>query len=354
MTFERLNSSKGIYMYTKKFLLMIVVSLAAAITSVAQEPTETIRVNTRLVSIPVVVSDRNGRYLPNLKAADFTVLQDGKPQQIEFFAATDEPLTIAVLIDTSHSTRAVLPDIKDSALALLKLLRPRDQAMVVTFDFETHVLSPLTSDRRRLENAIMSAEIPDIPGTTLRDATYQTIERSFAGIKGRKALIVLTDGKDARSRISSDDLLYALEESDTLVYTIMFKTGRFFNQPPPRARDRDFDIFGGGFPPFGGRRRPMRDNPRRAERDQRVSLKNEEAEDFLREISSTTAGRFFTSEDGRLTKTFTSIIEELRFQYRIGFYPPDESSSNTLHQLQVRVNRPDVSVRARRSYRVED
>ena len=317
-----------------------------------QEASKTIKINTRLVSVPVVVSDRDGRYVPNLKASDFSVTQDGQRQSIEFFAATDEPLTIGVLIDTSHSTRAVLSDIKDSAMALLKLLRPVDRAMIVTFDYDTHILSALTSDRERLARAIRSAEIPDTPGTTLRDAIYQTINRSFAGIKGRKALIVLTDGKDARSRIYTDELLYTLEETDTLVYTIMFKTGPLAGQRPPRGQD-SIGIYGGGFPPLGGPRRPIRDNPRRAQRAQRVELKNQEAEDFLREMSDTTAGRFFTSEDGRLSRTFTSIIDELRFQYRLGFYPPDEASNNTLHQLRVTVNRPDVAVRSRRSYRVE-
>jgi VWFA-related protein len=338
----------------KKYLLVVVPILAGGVLSVrGQDGAETIKVNTRLVSVPVVASDRSGRYVPNLKASDFTITQDGQRQSIEFFAAIDEPLTIAVLIDTSHSTRAVLPDIKDSALALLKLLRPNDRAMIVTFDYETHILSPLTSDRQRLAGAIKNAEIPEIPGTRLRDATFQTIDRAFAGIKGRKAVIVLTDGKDAGSRISTDDLLYQLEESDTLVYTIMFKTGPLASQRPLLGRDNP-RIFGGDFPPFGGRRGRMRDNPRRAQREQRVGLKNQEAEDFLQELSDTTAGRFFTSEDGRLTRTFTSIIEELRFQYRLGFYPPEDASNNALHQLRVTVNRPYIAVRARRSYRVEE
>jgi VWFA-related protein len=339
-------------MSIKRLLMISLISVGAMSIINGQGSTETIKVSTRLVSVPVIVSDRNGRYLPNLKASDFSIWQDSTPQNIEFFAAADEPITLGVLIDTSHSTRAVLPDIKDSAMALLKLLRPNDRAMVVTFDYDTHILSPLTSDHERLKSAIRSAEIPEIPGTTLRDATYQTIEKSFAGIKGRKALIVLTDGKDARSRISGDDLLYALQETDTLVYTIMFRTGPGGFQGPGRGRD-NVGIFDRSFPPFGRGRR-MRDNPRRAQREQRVDLKNEEAEDFLRDLSGTTAGRFFASEDGRLTKTFASIMEELRFQYRIGFYPPEETSKGGIHQLQVKVNRADASVRARRSYRVED
>ncbi len=208
------------------FLVLVLVGSSLCISAQDQNPGETIKIDTRLVSVPVIVSDRNGRYVPNLTAADFTVFQDGVPQSIEFFGATEEPLTIALLIDTSQSTRPVLDDIKDSARSLIKLLLPHDRAMIVSFDYDTHVLNPLTSDQEQLKNAIKRAEIPDrLFGTTLRDAAFQTVNRSFAGIKGRKAIIILTDGKDFGSRISSRELIYSLQETDTLIYTIMFTDG---------------------------------------------------------------------------------------------------------------------------------
>ena len=324
--------------------------------------TETIRIDTRLVSVPVIVSDRSGRYVPNLTAADFSVWQDGKPQNIEFFAATEEPLTLALLIDTSQSTRSVLGDIKDSAKSLIKLLSPQDRAMIVSFDYDTHILSGLTADQEQLKKAAKSAEIPDRQfGTTLRDAAFQTVNRSFVGIKGRKAIILLTDGKDAGSRITTRELLHSLEESDTLVYTIMFKTDdRIRPQRFPGGRGRNGGVFGDGFP--GGRRGgggrfpgggfpPMRrDNPQREERIERI---NKEAAEFLQKLSDLTAGRFYSSKDGKLKKTFAEIIDELRYQYRLGFYPPEETGEKTLHEIKVKVDRPDTAVRARWGYRVQ-
>ena len=320
--------------------------LGGGVCVLAQDPNtaETIRIDTRLVSVPVIVSDRNGRYVPNLTAADFTVLQDGVPQQIEFFGAVEEPLTIALLIDTSHSTRPVLDDIKDSARSFIKLLTPKDRAMVVAFDYGVHVLSPLTSDQEQLKKAIKTAEIPDMFGTMLRDAAFQTIDRSFAGIKGRKAVIILTDGKDVGSRISSPELLYALQETDTLIYTVMFKTG------VGQAGMRPMQFPGGVI----SRRFPLppirRDNPRRNDRAGRV---NEAAEDFLQQMSDVSAGRFFSSKDGKLKNTFASIVEELRFQYRLGFYPPEETGEKTLHEIRVKVARTETVVRSRGSYRIQ-
>ncbi len=348
----------------KKKLAVLIgfVLIAGSLNSFGQDRTkdETVKVDTTLVSVPVIVSDRNGRYVPNLTAADFSVFQDGTQQNIEFFAATEEPLTIALLIDTSQSTRGVLGDIKDSAISFIKLLTPKDQAMIVSFNRDVEILSGLTSDQNQLKKAIKSAEIPEREfGTALRDSAYETVFRSFAGIKGRKAIILLTDGKDAGSSISSRELLYRLQETDTLIYPIMFKTDE--RRAMMRQILRRGDVFGGGFPnrggrfPGGGGRNgggfpPRGDNGRQRER---VERQNREAAEFLEKVAETTAGRFYESEDGKLKKLFASIVEELRFQYRLGFYPPDEASEKRLHEIKVRVAKPEVAVRFRGSYRVE-
>ncbi len=336
----------------------------------AQSTDDTIKVETKLVSVPTIVSDRDGRYIPNLTAADFTVWQDGVKQNVEFFAATEEPISVALLIDTSQSTRPVLGDIKDSAKAFLNLLGPRDKAMIVSFDYDTHFLSPLTSDQEQLKRAIKQAEIPKgRVGTTLRDAVFQTVNNTFKGLTGRKAIILLTDGKDHGSQITSRDLLYRLEESDTLIYSIFFKTdeqamsGR--NRPGLGGGGRNGGVFGVGFP-GGGRRFPgVRgggrgggtppasrpnggNNPQRRER---VEEQNIEAADFLLQLSDMTAGRFYATKNGKLKDKFAAIVDELRFQYRLGFYPPEDTSAQIVHELKVKVSRPDAVVRARANYR---
>ncbi len=330
-------------------LRLAVISLSilmpVAISAQTIETSERIYVEPRLVSVPVVVGDRNGRYVPHLTATDFSIFQDGEQQAVEFFAPVEEPLTIALLIDTSQSTQPVLRDIKDSAGSLIKLLSSQDRAMIVAFDYDIHILSELTSDQEQLRRAVNSARIPEFAGTRLRDAAYRAINRSFADIKGRKAVIVLTDGKDVDSRISRDELIYSLQESDTLVYTIMFRTG-FGRYLSPRERhfDRYWRIRDGGNVRF-----PGRDEERR----QRAARMNERAIKFLHDMSDTTGGRFFATDDGKLKRAFSSIIEELRLQYRIGFYPPDDIETDRLYELKVRVSRPNVFVRSRSNYRLQ-
>src|ERR1035437_5917310 len=233
-------------MYRRLPVLLCIALLAGIFctSTPSQTPDDAIRIETRLVSVPVIVSDRNGRYIPGLAQNDFSVFQDGVEQRVEFFAATEDALTIALLIDTSHSTRDVLDDIKDSAKSFIKLLKPADRAMIVTFDNETHILCPLTSDQEALKQGIKDAFIPPIAGTKLRDAVYQTIKHSFADIKGRKSIIVLTDGKDFGSRVPRNQLLYKLQESDTLVYTVYFETGPRGPQRPFRMGRNGGDFWG--------------------------------------------------------------------------------------------------------------
>lgn len=303
----------------------------------AQEvsPDEVVKINTTLVSIPVVVSDRQGRFIPGLKADDFTVYDDGNLQSISFFAAEEEPLTIALLLDTSKSTRNVLGKIKDAAKDFIKLLQPTDRCMIVSFDYDVHQLSPLTSDRKVLEKAIKQAEIGQFIGTVLRDAVFEVVKRSLSNISGRKALIVLTDGKDYGSYPTIADLLYMLQESDAMVYTVFYKTQLPF----------------AGFRP-GGMRRGFPDRGPMVRRRIQAELDDADAIEFLTQIADATAGRFYNRDVTDLKKTFKLIAEELREQYRLGYYPPQSSApKGQLHKVKVKVAHQEIVVRSRTTYR---
>jgi len=345
-------------MNARRVLLSAAVGLVSIAATLAQttQTDETIKVETRLVSVPTVVSDHNGRYIPGLKKGDFKVFQDGVEQSVEFFAATEEPINVALLIDTSQSTRPVIDDIKDSAKSFLKLLKPQDKAMVVTFDYGTHILSPLTSDIKQIKQAIDDAEIPPRgqTGTMMRDAVLQTVNGAFRDLTGRKAIILLTDGKDVGSRITPPQLLYRMQETDTLVYSVMFQTGMGGVSPQVAARiERTLGrrgIFGGmGLPP------PQQQGNGRQGPNGGMGRNNGRAQEFLEELSEVSAGRFYSSKDGKLKETFGSIVEELRFQYRLGYYPPEDKvgSDPMVHEIKVRVSRQDSVVRARSTYRAQ-
>ena len=313
-------------------------------TSVQGQQTDTpIRVQTTLVSVPAIVSDRQGRYISGLKLEDFKLYQDQIEQTIAVFEASEEPLNIALLLDTSRSTEQVLDDIKKDAADFLKELRPQDRAMVISFDYDVHVLSGLTPDRKALERAIKNARIGEQVGTVLRDAVAAVIERHFKRVDGRKAIILLTDGKDVGSGIAEQGLLDEAAESGAMIYTVFFETTfirRGWIDPLTFPRRRVW-VGRDRFPP---------QKPRGEERRRRVEMKNQEAVNFLTDLSEVSAGRFYSSQVSDLKKTFKLVTEELRHQYRLGFYPDRSKADGQRHVLRVQVNNPDAVVRARRSY----
>ena len=246
--------------YFSRFVLLIFVIelFSFAANSQDKKDEEVIKINTDLIMVPAIVSDRQNRYIAGLNSKDFSLFQDGKPQKIEFFVDEEAPITVALMLDTSHSTQWVLDDIKDAAVKFIKGLRPNDRALVVSFDNKIEVLSNLTSNKKDLETAIENAEIGERAGTVLNDAVSQVINKNLNAIKGRKAIVLLTDGKDAGSYMTKAELSNQLTESDTMVYSIFYQTGN-------NNRRRIFDdyrfpnrgIFGGGM-----RRRQMGNNRR--------------------------------------------------------------------------------------------
>jgi VWFA-related protein len=330
------------------------------------EQDEPIKLGSTLVSVPVSVSDRNGRYISGLKAENFTLYTDGAKQQIAFFSAEEEPLNVALLLDTSKSTRDVLDKIKDHAKDFLKQLRPQDKAMIVCFDYQVHVLTELTADRKALERAIKKAEIGDYVGTTLYDAVFEVTENHFKKISGRKAIILLTDGKDHGSQVSSQQLLETAAESDAMIYSVFYTTKEpnFNRRLDPFPGNRRIEPF----PPInrGGRRRfpllqfpqtPQRmpqqypqQFPNGAQRRERLERQNERAVEFLEELANVSAGRFYRGEVSDLKKNFELIADELRHQYRIGFYPEGEKREGRVHKIRVAVSPNAAVVRARRTY----
>ena len=178
-------------------------STPPAQTSRAEEVGEddVVRINTTLVTIPVSVMDRDGKYIPDLRKEDFRIYENGVEQEIAYFAAVEQPFTVALLLDTSRSTRFRMDEIQDAAIAFVEQLRPADRVMVVSFDDSVRVLAEATNDRRTLRDAIMRARTGG--GTKLYDAVDFVINRRFDKIQGRKAIVLFTDGVDTTSERAS-------------------------------------------------------------------------------------------------------------------------------------------------------
>ncbi|MFN2512059.1 MAG: VWA domain-containing protein [Pyrinomonadaceae bacterium] len=314
---------------------------------------DVIRVDTTLVTLPVSVTDRNGRYIPNLTKEDFRLWEDEVEQQVAFFASVDKPFSVVLMIDTSGSTRFRIADIQDAAITFVNQLRSDDQVMVVSFDDDVRILSEFTSNRGRLRDAIRQTRTGD--GTKLYDAVDVVINQRLNRISGRKAVVLFTDGVDTTSRRAT----YAsnvrdAEEVDALIYPVQYDTFSDVNSGgstwpgagrPTSPTDILIQILGG----MGRGGRGGRSGGGGGTGSTRTDY--EQASRYLRDLAERTGARQFQADStSNLGYAFANIAEELRRQYSLGFYPKRPPQLGQRRQVRVRVNQPNLAVRARGSY----
>src|SRR5262249_45427865 len=186
----------------------------------------TIRIDTDLVSVDVIVTDRDGnRSSSGLKASDFVVHEDGVLQKISSFTATEAPFNLVLLLDTSGSASAEIDLMRSAARRFLDELRPQDRVAVIQFSREVELLEDLTSDRAKIEDALLLLKSGS--GTSFYDSLKLTIDEVFKKVDGRKAIVALTDGVDSFGYLTFKQILPALETSNILTYFLELDTEEF-------------------------------------------------------------------------------------------------------------------------------
>ncbi|MGD9629881.1 MAG: VWA domain-containing protein [Pyrinomonadaceae bacterium] len=314
---------------------------------------EEIRVETNLVTMPVSVLDRDGRFVSGLSQRDFEIYENGARQKIEYFQSVEQPFTVVLLIDVSPSTQFRIDEIQNAAITFVDQLRPNDRVMVIAFDDTVRVLSQPTNNRAQLRNAIRMAEFGD--GTSLYEAVDNALNRQLAQIEGRKAIVLFTDGVDTTSRRANyQSTVSDVEETEALIYPIRYNTQR--------------DGFGGGGGGWGNPRGRRGGNtgwagvigiilggqlPTVTTRGGAGNSSNEyeTGRRYLDELALKSGGRKFEADSMvDLDSAFAGIAEELRRQYSVGYYPETIGQKGERRQIKVRVMRPNLVVRAKSSY----
>jgi len=321
---------------------------------IGEDDGEIIRVETNLVTMPVSVLDRDGRFVSSLKQSDFQIFENNAEQKIEYFASVEQPFTVVLMIDVSPSTKFQIEEIQDAAIAFVNQLRRDDKVAVISFDERVRVLSSPTNNRNLLRNAILQARFGD--GTSLYEAVDYTISQQLQRIEGRKAVVLFTDGVDTTSRRASyQGTVKETEEIDALFYPIRYDTfrdmqggngGSNYPYPQPQRRSGSIvaDILGGilsgGNVQIGG-------NSRSGAGSSRADY--ELGRRYLEDLARNSGGRTFEANNN-LDAAFSGIAEELRRQYTIGYYPETVGQKGERKRIRVRVQRPNLVVKAKNSY----
>jgi Ca-activated chloride channel family protein len=287
--------------------MALAVVLLLAPVRARETPQQPIRTVTRTVALYATVTDSDKRLVPDLTQEDFEVYDNGKPQTVSLFDNKPQPINVVVMLDTSGSMTLALDLVKRAAEQFLIRLLPDDQGMVGAFNdkIEFHP-EGFTSDRDRLVSLLKELDF-GYP-TRLYDAVNQSMAQ-LKGIPGRKVVLVFTDGDDNASKFGSGDVTDRGRLEDVMVYSI--------------GLENEY---------FDGTRK-VRSSPDRG----------------LKRLSEETGGGFFLlKKTDELTSTFTRVAQELHSQYVLGFSPP--LLDGKVHKLEVRVKKPGMLVRARKSY----
>jgi Ca-activated chloride channel family protein len=269
----------------------------------------------RLVLVPAHVLDRRGRVVQDLRSQDFRLFEDQAPQRIEFFSTEgDEPISIAFLLDVSGSMRQSdkLESAKDAVRYLVERLRPADRFALICFaDEQVSWVTEFTSDRARFLERL---EVQEGYGqTALNDAVAASPELVDLKVKGRKAIILITDGVDNASRLTPEQAVALAGKVDVPIYILGFTA--------------------------------LPENLRRKNEDPRGSLA------AIRRFSDQTGGALFSVHDpDEMKEAVSQIDQELRHQYLLGYYPTASTWDGAFRRIHLETTRSRLIVRARKGY----
>jgi Ca-activated chloride channel family protein len=315
MTWQHLWNRSGAM---KRGSLILILTLAAGILSfgshaTAQQPTVTFRSGVALVPVNAVVRDKKGRFVPDLTAGDFTVLDNGVAQPISDFKHDLTGVSLALLFDVSGSMEARLGDAREAAAHLLAWLEAtRDEAAIYTFDTELDEVEPYTHGLTALPQRLSS--VRPFGATSLNDAIAAAARKSAERDAWRRAVVVFTDGNDNWSRLSPTDVAALASAVDVPVYIV-------------------------GVVP--GIDNPTADNST-------ISAERSALAGSMTDLATWTGGHaFIVSTPADRSAAARQIIDELRHQYLITI---ESSGKPGWHPLAVHMKSKDLVVRARSGY----
>ena len=292
---------------------LAIATLCACLAATGLAAQQRIRSGVELVELNVTVTDAGGKYVTGLGQDDFEVYEDGARQKLTFFSPTQQPISLAILLDTSASMEERMGIAQEAAIGFTRQLHKEDQAEVIDFDSQVRVLSPFTSDAAALAEAIKKTTAAG--STSLYNAVYIALKdlkkvkaASTAEIR-RQAIVLLSDGDDTSSLIEFDQVLDLAKRSETVIYCIGLRQGEI-------AR-REF----------------------------------KEAEFVLKQLSNETGGRAYFPTDAReLAKIYQSIWEELASQYTMAYSSGNPKRDGAWRRVQVRIAKSGLTGRTKLGY----
>lgn len=355
-------------------VLLLIYVLVLTFNISAQTDDDVIRVDTQIVDVPVIVTDRDGKPILNLRKENFIIYEDGKLQEISDFSATSAPFEVALLLDTSGSTRQDLGLIKRAAENFIASLRAGDRVAIIAYRNElqnnqwqnfSEVLINLTDDRTKLKTALENVKTSN--GTPFYDSLLQVAEKVFKEkpaeeFRGRRALVALTDGVDSVSGSEFEEVREQFEERGIVSYFIKVNTREFFEENLLGECTSETMRFSTA--QINRYYRVFYPNPKIEKITEFCKLGDFERLDIskklyeladkqMQDLAKISGGKVFPIADlSGARAAFKKVAEEIGTKYSLGYYSNNEKRDGTYRKIKVELkNAPaGATVRAREGY----
>jgi len=296
--------------HLSRLLLFSLFIASAPSASRSQDDGDVVRVDTELVILNITVTDKAGQYVPGLVLSDFTVFEDGKQIPVELvasFSLHESPFASVVLLDTSGSMESRLSLARSAAIRFLDRLRAEDVAAVYKFDFKVERVQEFSNSR---DLAPMAFGLSARGMTALNDAIFDGAKALAERPEKRKAIVVLSDGLDTSSNVTSEKALDSALAIGATIYAVDMSST----------------------------------NSRHTRGQQSAAM--------LKHFAERTGGRFVATPGGPMLRdAFANIADELGHQYTLVYRPLNRKRDGKWRKLEVQLSRKDLIVRTRKAYR---
>jgi len=291
---------------------------------------DSVKLGTLEVMLPVTVRNAYGHLAKGLSRRDFIIIEDEQQQEIASFRVEKAPINIVLLLDASGSVFTEISSIRTAALNFVNQLSEEDRACVIQFADKVELIQDWTNDKAALRKTMMWRYRPG-EYTHFYDALYLAAAQQLKNVNGRKAIIVMSDGVDTRSKVKFDQAMQAIVQSQATVYVVS----------KARAAIEQLRKYGGIVGAIAGTR-PIA----------RAYIKEfEDAEQNMREMAERTGGRIYSPlADSELNDAYQQVADELRSQYILTYVPKNDRADGSLRRVRILITQPGYTAYTRSEY----
>ena len=277
-------------------------------------PDYSIQVNVPLVTLDVMALTKEGQFIPGLKKDNFKIFEDGVQQNVTNFSQSEAPITAVLLVEFAATNYSFMYDALNASYYFANSLKPNDWVAVVSYDMKPYILVDFTQDKRAIFGALNQLRIPGFSETNLFDALYDTLDR-LDRIPGRKAIVVVSTGRDTFSKLTLDQILQKIKATkDVTIFPISI--GFMWREWVESHYGMNPDVSA-------------------------AMMDYLQADNQMRTFAKLTGGKaYFPRFEGELPDIYRDIGNSLRNQYTIAYHPTDSKLDGTYRKLKVELVAP--------------